>query len=361
MLGRLLMADNNKLNRVTVYDWVRLLATIFIVLAHSVYLGSETTYGGVVYDAPENISPMFFSVGLEWIGYISSWVSLFVIQLFFMLSGAMLAIKPLAPMDRLIKGKSKRLLLPYFVYGWLFMLPIKWLSGFYDSQSIIDAMRGFLSGEDSGHLWFLPALFWGAIFVVSTIKILERLNINSIYLLLGITGVIYYIYDYLPFDFLGLKQGLSYAICIAAGYVFEKERQKIGRLNIHKTILLLILLVTLEVLDVEFHVLNMFFIITVGTFLSYIVSDLLDRAFVNVSNNMIWKFIIRNLFYVYLFHDPMNYLILKLTFENGWLTSSFGCIAYIFLRTVGVFVVSLFLGELVGIIKKSFGKLLEDR
>ncbi|SEK44702.1 Acyltransferase family protein [Pseudobutyrivibrio ruminis] len=346
--------------RLTVYDWVRFLATVFIVIAHSTYLGMETTYGGVAYEAPANLSPMYFSVGLENHRFIASWVSLFVLQVFFMVSGAMLAIKPLASFTKLVKGKAKRLLVPYFLVGWLYMLPLKKIAGFYDSEGFINALRGFITGEDSGHLWFLPALFWGILALAIILKVLQRLKIESPYAALIIAGVIYFVYDYLPFDVLELKSGLSYLLYITIGYVFEIERQKFERLNLKNTLLILAIVVILEILDIKFHVLNLFAIEMVGALLTYIVADLVDRAIPKIHDTKVWKYIIRNIFYVYLFHDPLNYLILEYTFKHDLLTSGAGCIFYTLLRTIGVFVVSLAIGELVVLVKKYIGMFLED-
>ena len=36
--------------RAELYDWIRLLATLFVVLGHSAYLEIKTTYGMVDYD-----------------------------------------------------------------------------------------------------------------------------------------------------------------------------------------------------------------------------------------------------------------------------------------------------------------------
>ena len=41
--------------RAELYDWIRLLATLFVVLGHSAYLGNKTTYGMVHYVGLSNI------------------------------------------------------------------------------------------------------------------------------------------------------------------------------------------------------------------------------------------------------------------------------------------------------------------
>lgn len=146
--------------RITVYDWLRLIATIYVVVGHSAYLSIATTYGGVSYELPANLNSIYNSFILHLLRQLSVWVYGFHMPLFFMLSGAVFAVRPIASFDKIISSKIKRLLIPYFVYGWLFMIPIKMMGNFYNKESIVQAFNGFLSGTDSGHLWFLTSLFW---------------------------------------------------------------------------------------------------------------------------------------------------------------------------------------------------------
>lgn len=45
--------------RVTVYDWLRLIATIWVVLGHSGYIVNDSLCGGVNYSLPD--SPLAYS------------------------------------------------------------------------------------------------------------------------------------------------------------------------------------------------------------------------------------------------------------------------------------------------------------
>lgn len=92
-----------------------------------------------------------------------------------MLSGAVLALKPIPRYDDLVRLKIKRLLIPFYIYGWCFMLPVKTIGDFYDKAGLKAALKGFLSGQGSGHLWFLIALFWCILFFGATVKILKKI------------------------------------------------------------------------------------------------------------------------------------------------------------------------------------------
>lgn len=346
-------------NRVTVYDWLRLIATIFVVIGHSAYLNIQTTYGGVDYQLQDNLNNMYYSVGIEWIRHMSVWVYGFHMPLFFMLSGAVMALKPIKNFDSMVKGKIKRLLVPYFVYGWLFMLPIKRLGNFYNNETLRLAFKGFLLGADSGHLWFLTALFWCIIAFLLIIKILNKINVNSLYVILGVSGIILFTYMYIPFDVLNMKMGLSYLFYFSLGYVFENERKTNGKWNIKNLILALLIIFLVEIINEKFDILSSFFVILIGSFMTYVMAAILDRLFANAYENKLWKIVTRNLFYVYIFHDPLEYIVLRIFFNSNLLKNSFGCIAYVIARTVVIFIISVLLGEIIEFIKKKFVYLLK--
>lgn len=273
--------------------------------------------------------------------------------LFFMLSGAVLALKPMASFDNIMKAKIKRLLIPYYIYGWFFMLPVKRMADVYDNVSLKSALKGFLSGIDSGHLWFLTALFWCIVIFVVCKKILLKFDINSSYALLMICGIIQLLENvYLPFDILGLRTSTKYIFYFALGYAFEGERSRHEQWNMKKTLFLYAVLLVLEIVNRQYDLLNSFFVIMAGSSMTYLTADICDRFFVKCKEQKWWKVIMRNLFYVYLLHDPLEYMVLKLFIKRGWLSAGFGCVMYTVSRTVIIFIVTIILGECIREIKK---------
>ena len=234
------------------------------------------------------------------------------------------------------------------------MLPVKFLGNFYTLKSLPNAYKGFLFGYGSGHLWFLPALFWTIIAFTILKKICEKLKIDNPYVLLLIAGAISLLYKYIPVDVFKFKSGLSYIFWFALGYCFEYERVRNKPWSIKKTSLVLILLSIVIVVGRKFKLLNTFFYIITGSFLIYLLADICNRKFKNISNNKIWKIVIRNLFFVYLFHDPLEYIILRIFMNSNIMRSAIGCIMYGLSRTVGVFIVCIIIGEFVSFIKKKW-------
>lgn len=337
--------------RVQVYDWLRLLATILVVVGHSDYLQHHTIYGGISFPIPENANSIYFAYLYDAHVTLVEWIYSFHMPLFFMLSGAVLALRPITGMGGILKSKTKRLLLPYLLCGCLFMIPIKRIVNFYDDSSVLLAVGGFLSGRESGHLWFLLTLFWIILAFVALLKILSKLNIKSEYALLFICGIGQFMAPYITSDFLCLQKALSYILYFAIGYVFEHERRKAAPWTIKKTLLIFFALIAVELFNVRYSIRDSFCAILTRSLIIYTLAHLLDRTCKNIPQKNWWKLITRNLFYVYLFHDPLEYVVLKTFFSANLLTNPLGEAAYVFCRTVVVFAVSLLLGEGINALK----------
>lgn len=336
-----------------------MIATIFVVIGHSAYLNITSLYGGIAYTLPEGLSTVYNLGTITGIRQMAEWISKFHMPLFFMLSGAVLALRPMKSFDYLLKSKFRRLLFPYYVWGWCFMIPVKKVGDFYSNDTVFAAMRGFLSGEEGSHLWFLPALFWCMIVFCALYKLLEKWHVKSGYALLLITAVVQItVWEFLPFDILCLKTGLNYIFYFELGYQFEHERRAHERWNMRMTLFAIVILWMIEVLNNHFAILNSFFTIIAGAFFTYLIADICTRVFTKATDSLLWKVVVKNLFYVYIFHDPMEYIILKISMDHYWLCSDIGCVIYIISRTVLVFVLGVLFGEIVSKCKNSLSGVL---
>lgn len=344
-------AVNESKKRVDLYDWLRLIATIFVVIGHSAYLVVQSTYGIINYELPANVDSTYTLLS-SILHPIILFISNIHMQLFFMLSGAVLALKALDSFDNICTAKIKRLIIPYIFYGCLFMIPVKLFAGFYTNENLKYVFSAFLAGTEGSHLWFLPALFWCIIVFVILVKSLKKYNIDSVYILLLITGFFQLTYDQLPFDVFFLKSGLSYIFWFTLGYVFEKERRKRKPWGLKKIILILLFLLILQILNIKYWFLNSFSLIISASFFTYLLANLCSKVFLRFTKSKIWKVLNQNLFNVYLFYDPLQYIVLKVFMDNYYLTSAFGCYIYTFFRIIGVFVISIFLGEIINFAKR---------
>lgn len=132
------------------YDLLRVFAILFVVIGHSAYLhiggGIGAAGGGVDYKLPHDLAPVYNSWIFHIARYISGWVYGFHMPLFFILSGAVFGISANYSFDLLCKKKTKRLVIPYYLYCLAFMLPVKWFSNFYSNTNVNVAYVSSLLG-----------------------------------------------------------------------------------------------------------------------------------------------------------------------------------------------------------------------
>lgn len=347
--------------RVEIYDWVRLLATVLVIIGHCAYLSIGAEHGGVEYVVPDEVVHYFYTGIFEQIRVLSNWVYDYHMPLFFFLSGAVLALRPVTDPVRFVEGKSRRLILPYFVCGWLFMLPVKYLSGFYTREGFLQAVPLLLTGSDSGHLWFLPALFWCMVLFVLLEKLLQGWKLESKYLLLGLCGVLAAGSTLLPSDALFLIKGMSNLFWFALGYVFEWKRREASAWGKGRLLALFGLLLILAWVQKRFSVIPSVFVTLLGICRIYLLSKLCLTWFPGFLHTTVGKVLNRNLFSIYLYHDPLEYVVLKVFFDGNYLTSGKACVLYYFCRLILVPVASVCIGEAVSMVirlwkKRSFVK-----
>ena len=331
---------------------------MYVLIGHSSYLSIHTGIGGVTYTLPKETSAVYYSLPFLAVRRMAGWVYSFHMPLFFMLSGAVFALKPAGKISSVIKSKTKRLLIPYFVYGWGFMFPVKFAGNFYNANTIAEAMMRFIYGGEAGHLWFLPALFWCFLIFSVMHSFFAGNNMKC----LIFSGVISLLCVYVPGRdiFLGLKQGMNNIVWFSAGYVFETERKRFQSWNNKIILAVMAVFSILEIMNIIQYpyfllkrgtAMHKFVSVILCSSLTYMLSVLCSRFFSKASDSKIWDVIVRNSFYVYIFHDPLEYIALRIFMNGGFLTSGCGCIAYFLSRTAITFIISILLGETVRRIK----------
>ena len=140
---------------------IRALAIFLVVLGHSIILYSSA------WDIYKT------SVSVPFLDILKQLLDIPAMPLFFSLSGYLFVFthQKKRKFVHLLETKAFRLLIPYIGVGFLFLLPIRMLIGYpsYQNIGLIDIVLKFLTSNDVGHLWFLPALFF--IFLLSEIII----------------------------------------------------------------------------------------------------------------------------------------------------------------------------------------------
>jgi fucose 4-O-acetylase-like acetyltransferase len=342
--------EKEKQSRIEIYDWIRIIATILVVVGHSEYLHIDALYGGIDYILPNNLNSVYNLGIFSWLRGLVTWIYGFHMPLFFFLSGAVLHLNEVGRFYKFAIKKVRHLVVPYLLVGYLYMLPIKYLTGYYTLDGYISAIKGFVRGIDSGHLWFLLSLLWCMLIFVLIIRFFEIFKVHNSLILLIIAVIVHICYSFIPKDVLGIKEGLNMLLYFALGYCFEELRRNIN-ISGKATVFIFALFALLCV--VEYNVGGFpddAIILIRGGFVCSI-AGVSSTFFTKVKNVRLYKLLIKDSMYIYLFHDPLEYIVLYITFRYELLTYSIGCIAYVFCRIIGVIIVSIVIGEIINKIK----------
>lgn len=331
------------------YDLLRIFAILFVVIGHSAYLAWGHNFGSINYKLPNDLASAYNGSLLNIARYVAGWVYGFHMPLFFMLSGAVFGISASYSFDTLCKKKIKRLLVPHYLCCLGFVIPVKWLADFYNNTTVNVAYVNSLGGGSSAHLWFLLALFW--VFIV--FWIIRKISCGSMGFLFLLCLLVQLYHKYLPFNFLLFQRGMGYIIWFCIGYIFQKARTNF---NVTKfgSITCFYLMTLAMFVETRYLSANEVIRILIRCAWIYSACVCILKLVPALVNNWIYKIVLRNCFYIYLLHDPLNFVVLKLAFGQAWLTSNLGCYAYLFCRTVGLVLVSIILGEAIVWAKNNF-------
>ncbi len=326
------------------YDWVRVIGTVLVVLGHSVYMNWSGDMGGIALDYTNAVSN--FAWWQTVLGKAARFAYMFHMPLFFTLSGAVYAIgSKTESLGALAKKKLKRLIVPYYVGGFLWMFPLRYMSGFYaDADSLIKALNCFATGRYAmGHLWFLPSLFM----CFMLFYIIHRpSDTGGGYIQ---TLIICFL---LSFQFSGLctvsgfgfPSCLSYIIYFAVGYGIELYRKNVKQsLPLETGVFLVTSVMLYNELQGRAFIADEFMLALVGIFWTLSLCMLICR--IGIMNNRVIRRLSADSFLVYILHDPINFIMLG--FGEKLIGSRAGIILFFGMRSWLNIVVCLLLAELI--------------
>ncbi len=282
-------------------DNIRAFAIILVVLGHSIILYSS------------NWDIYSTNVSVPFLDMIKNIIDIIQMPLFFSLSGYLFCYtyNKNIKIKNLIFNKFIRLLIPYLIIYFCYLLPIRYCINYpeYNNLNVLLLFHNFLFSSDVGQLWFLPALF--CIFVLCKI-ILSVINKFSDYLdifLMIIAGCLYLEGYHIALNYPPFLNAFNYIIWFSLGYLLCFRKKLLDKLyynNVFKITLLLINIFMIiiylcsENITVFFYLcLRSLCIVNVFEFIS------------NVNNTLLFK-ISKNSFGIYLFHSPLIYITFSL-------------------------------------------------
>lgn len=271
--------------------------------------------------------------------------------LFMALSGALFRITWLKGKYKslfdVIVDKGKRLMIPFFIVSICYSFPIKLLTGYYSTSDnvIVDFIVGQLFVQGNTHLWYLPALFF--IFLIAFIleKYVAKHNIGKLFVIL----IAYLISSKVSWQLLSYV--LEYLLWFYAGYFFEVNRERVNdKINIGTTICVYLVGVAFYVfyrkLDAyNFLILNeLLKIITVISLCLCVYVCAYGISKLRITETRIFKRLNNDSFGIYLYSDPLNYVILfagAYLFGNTLYSSNVSVLLLFIMRFFGTLIFSV--------------------
>ena len=345
------------------YDIIRVIATVLVVIGHAGYISPMTEYGGIQmmeYSVP--IMQKLIDLGIRIIYS-------FHMPLFLVLSGATfyssINREKLINWKTLITKKAKRLLWPFLLCNLLWVIPLKFLSGYWsNSVSVVyDIIVGQILLCGNNHLWYLWVLF-----VITCISYFFRKH-DRLRIVLGC--IMFLIGCIVDVSFLGITLVLLNYIWFEVGILYGKYRTNIleifnkmkwkaliGSVGIYAFVLFAYLIVA-KGNQFIYGIVNF-----AGVLMCLIICFSLAKT--RISKNKLYQIILSYSFYIYLLADTINYPILSCLKAMNWnwiLSTNLGAFI-LFIFRVGfsiclAVIINVFINRFKLIVRKLRGECLE--
>lgn len=293
--------NNTNDDRLNSINNMRVLAIILVVFGHSIILYSSSWD---LYQTSNNV---------VFLDYFKQVIDIIPMPLFFAISGYLFFFshKKYPKLIMFIEKKFKRLIIPFFCVGLLYLLPIRKLiryPGYVDKSIFEIIVNNFFRVSDVGHLWYLPALFF--IFIISELILLIIEKIPYIYKISEIIFILIasmlYLEGYrIAFSYPPLMSAYSYIIWFALGFFLNKWKNVFS--SIYKNKVIVTILVLINIILLIYCGLNdnvrLIFNLCVRGLTIINLFELIPKK-----TNIFLDKLGQNSFGIYLFHSPLVYI-----------------------------------------------------
>ena len=269
---------------------IRAIAIIIVVLGHSIILYSP--HWGI-YQTSNKV--YIFEV-------LKDIINIIQMPLFFSLSGYLFykTISKKQMLFNFVKTKFKRLIIPFIAIALFWMIPIKCFLNYpnYVNKSFLEILQLLFSLSDSGHLWYLPTLFFIFIIMFVVCKILKIKEQNYKYGLIFLLFLILFVVSSKIYINLYINNIFSYLIYFYLGFLVCKYEDNLIKINKIAIIFITIILIILSLIFNNIY-------LNLGT---AILTVLMFNIVMPSKTNKIIDKISTNSFGIYLLHSPLIYI-----------------------------------------------------
>ena len=277
------------------YTVIKAITTILVVIGHATRMYSR---GGGAIEMPMN----------NLLDCITIFIYAFHMPLFVFVSGAVysscISIGKYKDMKKFIVTKAKRLLVPYFAFGLLYVTPTMLLLRITELNIKGYIFEGIICNIDSRHLWYLYVLFIMLILTRIMQPVVDKYPI-VMWVLFVVCTIVAFRYWIAP-NIFGIRHLARYYCYFIGGYLFDKKKEWLGKIlskywwcSIFE--LLFILYVVLFTVDEKWRVLAAY----LGIFMCY---ALVTKTKDFICKIKVYEIIQKNSMGIYLFHPMIIYL-----------------------------------------------------
>ena len=302
--------------RINEYTVLRVFAILLVLVSHISYYKVGNEFGGVniLALAPSGTSFKWYYL-IDKFRYV---IYLFHMPLFMAISGALFALQTKKgrwlAFGTFAEAKWQRLMIPYLVFTLLYLVPLKYLSGYFGQTNFLMAEGSQLTLLGNSHLWYLYTLFVVALvayFLVPRMQVWYLLPLWGLHLASAYVGLSLIS---LPMEFL-----LWYML----GAMFESYRETLTSyfrtkravfLTIWLTAFIICSLLSLYVGRFGIPALQRLvndLAAVAGMGLTYLLAESLAKKKGFLESGFV-KAVLLNGLGIYIFSDPLNYVLLRL-------------------------------------------------
>lgn len=341
--------------RIKEYDILRVLLVILVVIGHAGYYKIKTNgYGGIDY-AVDGSNTMIYKIFKN----IVEFIYCFHMPAFFSLSGALYFYEKekYKTVNVLIKDKCFKLIKPFVLVSFLYVIPIKYLTGYFTEINFVDIIKGQLFGFGNSHLWFLVSLFLIFIIVYILDKKVknEKLKLVILFILNLISGI--------GNQNVFVVKTLENCVWFYVGYLFEERRIEYNKGLKKNSNEIILFVISVILFVIENTLPNIMIVKILKNIIKIVITILMvkliyDLAFKlkdneKIVNNKYIKKLLNYSFEIYLYSDAINYVILYIVskININILCCNFGALAVIFIRIIFSLEISILVGYSIRKIK----------